>query len=140
MALLADFYISTDKDALAYDENQSLVPPSDKAEYKGFTPLGLSTLWAILNGRDWDVKLMDEFACLMVKDGGAQLIHRAPEAFLMLLASADPETLKRSADAWARTDELDCDPSETEPIVLDLVRLAQRAKATNKNLYLWNCI
>ena len=52
MGLLADLYISTDNEAPLYDATQSL-PDSDRIESKSFTTLELSTLWAILQGREY---------------------------------------------------------------------------------------
>ena len=139
MGLIADFYIATEADAPSYDASQSL-PAVDRAEYTGITPLELSTLLAICQGRDWDVDMMDEFECVLERNGGERLIHRIPAALTSVLAAADQAVLRAATAAWAKTDELDCSPADVQPIVDDLVRLSRRAIETGKSLYLWNCL
>ena len=139
MSVLADLYVSTDTDAPSYDTTQSL-PDSDRAQGKSLTPLELSTLWAILQGREWDVSMMNDFQCILNEDEGERLIHRIPATVVSQLTQCDPEGLKRAASRWAQTDELACDPSDIEPLLETLIRLAHRAQETGKNLYLlWNC-
>jgi hypothetical protein len=139
MGLLADFYVSTDDDAVSYDDSPSL-PDSDRAQHTGITHLELSTLWAILQEREWDVTTMDEFRCLLERDGGERLIHRFPAALVAQLATSDAGTLRLAAAAWAQTEELSCDPSDIQPVVDDLMRLARRAQETGKSLFVWNCV
>src|SRR6185503_18948804 len=125
MALLADFYVSTDANALTYDLEQT-VPDIDRAQHTSITPLELSTLLAIMQGQEWDVDMMDEFTCLIERDGGERLIHRLPAALVSQLASVDQIELQRTIAAWAQTEELECKPSEIQPVVEDLVRLSRR--------------
>ncbi|PXA16845.1 hypothetical protein DD876_13270, partial [Staphylococcus pseudintermedius] len=63
MSLLAEIYVSTDVEAVTYDTTPEGFP--ERAEHKGFTPLELSTLWAIMRGMEWDGDMMDEFVCLL---------------------------------------------------------------------------
>jgi len=54
MGLLAELYIaSDDQQALKYDASPDIFP--DRRQYRGFTALELSTLWAIMQGTAWDV-------------------------------------------------------------------------------------
>ncbi len=41
---------------------------------------------------------------------------------------------------WAQTEELMCDPAEIEPVVAELVRLAQIAASSTKGLSLWGSL
>jgi hypothetical protein len=139
VALLADFYLSTDSEALEYDSSQS-VSDLDRERFSSITPLEISTLGAILQGVEWDVDMMDAFECLLVRDGGERLIHRLPAGLVSELASADEQTLNDAAEKWARTDELECDPSDVQPILDGLFRLSRRSHETNRNVCLWNCV
>jgi len=100
----------------------------------------MTTLWAILQGIEWDVNRLDSFECLLVRDAGERLIHRLPEALVSRLATAGEETVTDAVEKWAGIDELACDPSEIQPVLDALVRLSRRSQETKRNLYLWNCL
>ncbi len=67
MSTLAEIYVSRDSEALTYDTSPDQF--TDRAQYKGFTPLELSILWSIMRGEEWDMALMDKFPCLLQQDG-----------------------------------------------------------------------
>ncbi len=138
MSLLADFFLSSDIDAVKYDTAPSEF--QDRVQHKGLTPLELSTLWCIMRGIEWDVDSMDAFVCLLEVDGGERLIHRVPSEMVSDLTSQTPEQLTRITQEWAASEELDCKPFEIRPVVDDLVRLARLAGETGRSLYLWNCV
>ena len=138
MGILADVYLSTAADAVKYDAAPKLFP--DRLQYKSFTPLEFSTLWAFMRGVEWDVGMMNEFPCLLVKDGGERLIHGLPTAMVQSLSSLTPNQIAVLATKWAATDELACQPSDIQPFLTELVRLAQMASATGRSIYLWNCV
>ena len=89
MANLADIYISRDDEAVRYDTAPDQF--AERAQYKNFTPLELSTLWAIMRDTEWDVSSMDEFPCLLQEDDGERLIHGFPAAMLSDLSKLTPE-------------------------------------------------
>ncbi len=140
MGLLSDFYIATEADALSYDTKPTAIPDSDKASHKGITTLELSTLWAIVQKREWNVDMLDAFKLILDKDNGERSIYHIPVAFISLLMSLDTDTLLRSIVEWAQTEEIECDPSEMYPVVEDIIRLGRKAQDTGKNLYLWLCV
>ncbi len=45
-----------------------------------------------------------------------------------------------AAGILAQTEELMCDPAEIEPVVTELVRLAQIAASSTKGLFLWGSL
>ena len=89
MANLADIYISRDDEAVRYDTAPDQF--AERAQYKNFTPLELSALWAIMRDTEWDVSSRDEFPCLLQEDDGERLIHGFPAAMLSDLSKLTPE-------------------------------------------------
>jgi len=53
MGVLAEYYLSTDEEAVSYDAEPD-VPESERAQYKGIITLELSRLWSVLLGREWE--------------------------------------------------------------------------------------
>jgi hypothetical protein len=139
MGLLADFYIAAKEDAAAYDEDQSCAE-DDRVQTKRITPLELSTLAAILEGKQWDIDMMDQFEQVLVVDGGERVIHQVPPALVERLAALSPEDVARAAERWSATEELSCAPEDVRPVIEDLARLAVRTRATSRQLFLWNCV
>jgi hypothetical protein len=139
MSVLADFYIADKQSAAAYDDAQECAE-DDRVQSKRITPIELSMLAAILEQREWDVDMMDQFAQVLIVDGGERLIHEVSPALVDRLASLRPDEAQRAAEAWARTEEIACAPDEIRPLLDDLMGLAARARATNRQLFLWNCV
>ena len=138
MGVLSDIYISRDDEAVEYDTAADKF--SERAQYKGMTPLELSTLWAILRGVEYDFDSIDEFPCLFEKDGGERLIHGFPKAMLTALGQLTPDRIPAVTAKWAATEELSCPPADIRPVVEEMVRLARLAAASGRHLYLWNCV
>ncbi|HEV2296738.1 MAG TPA: hypothetical protein VGR35_23050 [Tepidisphaeraceae bacterium] len=139
MAVLTDIYISTPADALTYDRDPRRFDGATLSA-KGVTDLELSTLWCVCTGREWDVKLLDEFKHLMEEDGGERIIAELPNELVSHLANTDEQRLREVASAWAATEEISTQPANIEPYLRDLVALAKRASADSQRLYLWMCV
>ena len=139
MGVLADIYISADKEAAAYDGNPNW-PESDRLQYKRITTLELSTLWAIMRHVEWEASLTNEFACLLEKDGGERLIHRLPAAMVTELAKLAPEQVGTVAPTWAATEEMQWPAESARDAIEEMTRLARRAVESGRSLYLWNCV
>ncbi len=140
MSLLAELYLARgDQEAVKYDTESDTF--TDREQYSSFTALELSTLWAKMRGIDWDASLLDEFCpTILVENDGDRTIHRIPTAMTTELAGLTPDQISVAAAQWATTDELACEPSDVQPIIEGLVRLAKNASQTGRNLYLWNCV
>lgn len=138
MGVLADIYVSRDDEAIRYDSAPDEF--TERAQYKNFTPLELSTLWAIMRDIEWDVASMDEFPCLLQQDGGERLIHRLPATMIADLSRLAPDQIAVVTPKWAATEELGWPLGEARPIVEDLVRLARLASNSGRSVYLWNCV
>lgn len=139
MGILAELYVANDdQQALKYDATPDIF--SHRRQYGRFTALELSTLWAIMQGTEWDLVLMDAFPALLVVDGGERLVHRLPEPMIEALAKMTKEEILTSSEKWASSAELRCKPSDVQPIIEGLVQLSREASAAGKAVYLWNCV
>src|SRR5579859_7490696 len=136
MGILSDIYISREGEAVKYDSAPDAF--ADRAQFRAMTPLEYSTLWTIMRGIESDVSAMDEFKLLLQVDGGERLVHSFPTAMIRALDQLTPEQIRDISTKWAATDELDCAPSDVQPVVEAAVRLARLATASGRGLYLWN--
>jgi hypothetical protein len=138
MGVLADIYISRNDEARGYDKTPDRF--ANRAQYKGFTPLELSTLWSLMRGTEWDIALMEEFPCLLQVDGGERLIHGLPATMISDLSRLTPEQIATLSPKWAGTEELCWSPDDAREVIESLVRLARDATESGRGLYLWNCV
>jgi hypothetical protein len=139
MSILADIYVASEANASEYDGDPARFK-AESASWKRFTILELSMLWALLQGREWDVDLLDSFTNVLMRDGGERMIARLPDEFLYDVMAADEEKAAEAVRQWAATEELDCEPAQLKPFFNDLRRLADTAVCSGRGLYLWNCV
>lgn len=118
------------------DPSQS--PREDGANYLGVTPLGLSTLWAIMERAEWDVKMMRLFPIVTAVSVGDQIVHEIPPDIVQRLAGMNPAEITRVAHAWTATVEMSLRGDETGAIVTELSRMAACALATQRGFFLAN--
>jgi hypothetical protein len=139
MGVLAEIYVSRDdQEAVTYDTTPDAF--AKRRQYRNFTAVHLSTLWAIMQGVGWHVGLLDEFPELLGLDDGERLVHRLPKAMVEGLSRMTPEAITVSSTKWAATDEFRCQPSDVQPIIEGLVQLSTEASASGSGVYLWNCV
>jgi hypothetical protein len=139
MSVLTDLYLAEPKHAKDYDVGQKC-PEVDRAQYKGITTLELSTLWAIIQKKEWDVAMMDEFPQIMIVDGGQRLIFEIPHSAMECFALLPDSGIGGAADAWSKTDELGCEADDIRPVIEEIVRLSKSGRETKRSLYLWICV
>jgi hypothetical protein len=139
MSVLADFYLAAKDAAAAYDEMQQCAE-DDRVQSNRITPFELSMLMAILERKAWHVDLMDQFEQILIVDGGERLIHQVAPALVERLACLSTEGVSDAAVAWSAKEAIACAPDEIQPLVEDLARLAVRAQATGRQMFLWNCV
>ncbi len=146
MGLLSDFFVANEGEAARYadrmsedDQGKVIALQLRPAEYKGFTDVEVGTLWAILEGKEWDADLHE-----LESDGGGDegdsWLFRFPDRLVLLLAHVEHSALDAALPRWADTEELQVDVEELRPVVLDLQRLAKQAIAEQKSLYLWGSL
>jgi hypothetical protein len=139
MSVQADIFVShTDEEAIRYASKPDAF--RDREQYSSFTELELSTLWAKIRDVEWNVDSLDEFHTVLIEDGGEGTIKRLPRDMTVGLARLTPEQISIAATKWAATDEMACNAADVQPIIEGLVRLAQAASETNRNIYFWNCV
>ena len=110
----------------------------DSATFSGITPLELSTLWAVVERVDWDVKMMRLFPIVVAFNVGERIVHEIPSAIIQRFATLSMEEMARAAQGWAATLEMTSRGDEVSSIVVEIVRLATRSRATNRRLFLAN--
>lgn len=138
MSVLSDIYVSRDSEAVKYDTAPDTF--TERAQFKGMTPLELSMLWAIMRGADWDVAMMEDFGCLIEIDGGERLVHSFPGAMVTSLGQLTGDQIRDFSAKWAATDELACLSSDIQPVVEEMSRLARLAASSGRGLFIWNCV
>src|SRR5437667_4135558 len=109
MSIRADIYVSHDDEAVRYDSTPEQFV--DRPEYKGFTLLELSILWSLMRGTERDEASLDDFQCLLERDGGERLIHRIP-AEMVEPSKLSPDQIAVLSPKWAGIEELAWQPEE----------------------------
>ncbi|WP_295479490.1 hypothetical protein [uncultured Pseudomonas sp.] len=146
MGVLADFFVASEADALRYaariekldggEEIEALLKP---VQYKSFTDLEISTLWAILEEQEWDdERHMPED--IFLGDDGESWLYRFPNELTEVLAHANEVAVSKASVLWSATEELSCEPEDLVPVLNDLQSLAKQAMESGKSLYLWGCL
>ena len=103
MAILTDIFVSTQSDAQRY---QSLQPkrsggPFELVQFKGLTNLEFGTLWAIINGEEFD---FDKHALESLAPQENTWLFRFPPAFVQKLSALTPAaSMEEVSPAWAET-------------------------------------
>jgi hypothetical protein len=140
MGLLTDIFVATSEDALKYESLAAGELPPGRFEvvnFKGLTNLEFGTLWAILSGESFD---LDRHALDALTPAGESWLFGFPSALVELLAGLGASDTTSAAAAWAATEELQWDPSETEEVLVELMRLARRSRSASKGLYFWGSL
>jgi hypothetical protein len=144
VGLLADVFVSSREDAFLYED----CPESDKepqggrfvrVEYTGLTTLEFGTLWAIIEGAEWEVERHMLRNLAHTEEGGTWL-EEFPQELVRLLAALDTQLILPISTAWGETEELNCPGEELAPIVTELKHLAGLALNREKGMFLWGSL
>jgi hypothetical protein len=136
MAILTDIFVSSPNEAAKYDGiNHGAV--IELVQFKGLTNLEFGTLWAIIEGKEFD---FDQHALESLTPAEETWLLRFPISFVQELVALTPPRIREIAESWANTDELQWESSEAEEVVVELVRLAKFASATSQGLFLWGSV
>jgi hypothetical protein len=137
MSMPAIFFTSTEVVAKTVHLNHAL-PREDVAELSSIDTLKMSTLWAILDEAEWDVKLMDAFEEIYALE--EEWLHRIPDALTKKIALLDDAKLDRVSKAWAATDEMLCEPSEAAELFRIIAAVAARSIHTHRGFFLYTSL
>lgn len=135
MSVIADFIIGTEPEALEYSRSQTGIAASDLLEAKGITCVELTTLLAILNGKEWQEELLDLFPPVGGESSGLTLVA---DALSSRLTDFDYD-LDQVATDWAATEEMQWESEDARSLIDELAQHAVRARSVGKPIYLWNC-
>ncbi len=139
MALLSEFYLSSPEAAVQYDASRDAFSGT-RHKFERITDVELSILWSILRDEEWDSDLLDHFEMVFEAGGGDRLIIQLPAEFLDTVAELPEDLVPEAAEVWADTEELQCEPSDVQPVIEALAALGRAAKAGNEKVYLWICV
>jgi hypothetical protein len=98
----------------------------------------MSTLWAIIDEKTWDVDSMDRFETVYATE--EEWMHRIPDELTKKLALLDDSKLTRVSKEWAATDEMMCEPAEAEEVFRSIAKIAARSILTHRNFYLYTSL
>ena len=144
MGIIADFFIATPADALAYEASLSnraaSIEKYQPAEYRNLTGLEFGILWAMLEEEQWSI---DKHSLVQVHfgDDGETWLMLFPEPLVSVLAAIDDSQLPDIAKRWSEIEELSFwTPKDTLDVLKDVRGLALRSQETGTGLYLWGSL
>jgi hypothetical protein len=142
MGILADFFVATLKDALAYSHLGGDLPPGRYELLRSgrITSIELGTLWAIMEGVEWNSAnhSLTEFDQI---DSSESWLSELPSPLVELLASLDDPEIEQLAAEWCETDEMVGPmPEAMFDFIGELRHLARISQSTGNGLYLWNAL
>lgn len=137
MSMPTLFFTAAGDDARSVRLNHAL-PPEDVEELGDIDSLKMSILWALIDGRDWDVDMPDQFA--EVYSASDECLHRLPHELVHRLLKLDPVGTDAAAAAWAETEEMACEPAEARAVIEAAIRIASRAESTKRGMFLYSCL
>jgi hypothetical protein len=137
MSLPSIFFTATEAVAKDTHLNNDL-PHDDVEELGGIDTLKMSTLWAIIDEKTWDVDSMDRFETVYATE--EEWMHRIPDELTKKLALLDDSKLTRVSKEWAATDEMMCEPAEAEEVFRSIAKIAARSILTHRNFYLYTSL
>lgn len=140
MGLLSDFFIADATPIPDYDGGES-ISDTDKCQFKNLSPLQAAQFLAVLRGQEYDVEMIREFE-LVTSEDADDWTMTVPDDMVTILANIESARIADVASQFAEAtrEELGWSTEDFVPIVSALSALAKRAIATNKRMYLWNCL
>ncbi len=143
MGILADFFVATHADALLYEQLLGDLPAEryEVVNSGRLTALEIGSLWAILDGVEWDFKQHELINHTPPDESAESWLSEFPAPLTAKLASIDDAAATKCAEAWSETEELEgADSDDLSDFVGELRGLAQHAQASGNALYLWNSL
>jgi hypothetical protein len=140
MAILTDIFVCAPEDATKYEsllKTGKLSNLFEVVQFKGLTNLEFGTLWAIIEGKQFD---FDKHGLASLSPQAETWLFRFPPKLVQALAALSSPAVETIAESWAKTEELHWDPPEAREVVEELVRLANLALSASKGLYFWGSL
>jgi len=135
MSIVTELFIAPDSAATTYGHRSA--GQFTGAQLGGLTNLEFETLWAILEGTPWDV---NKHSLSEVASTESSWTFQFPQDYMDRLSRLDAKAIAPAAAAWSRTDELAGTRADLEPVIRQLVGLAQTAAEQGQGLFLWTAL
>ncbi len=139
--MITDFFTATQAEVQSLDIAKG---PSQCLRAKRTDPVKLVQLQCCIDGVPFEQRLplLDQ---MLVRDGGEDgpWIYRLPEVLQGRLAAASAADVERFGRAWAATDEWKRDggtPDLIVPFLAEIARLAAKAAAQQRAVFVWMCL
>jgi hypothetical protein len=132
MSVMTELFVSTEESAVTYESRRAT--SFERVQIGGLTSLEFETLWAILEGEEWDP---DKHLLTEITSTESSWVHQFPGRYLELLENLSDSTKRPVVAAWAATEELSAPPAEVAPVIDTLVALARSAIKKGQGLFVW---
>lgn len=136
MSILADIFVATPEQALAYDgteKNDNI----ERIELTDVTELELAILWSVVEEIEFD---FDEHELEFIDNTDDISLYRFPDSLIFLLSRLTKDDIEKFAAIWADTEEMQWSPEQAQEALTSLVNLAQKALDQAKSIYLWSSL
>ena len=128
-------FVANDADAENFDGDNV----EDCFTTDTFASITLAELWAFMQDRNYDMDLHEEFVELVNEDDGEFIVARFPSDFVSRLATINGAQQDALVERWSKTDENERLPESMVRQMFDeMVNMAKKAKASNRNVYICN--
>ncbi len=131
MAILTDVFVATKKEALIYDARS---PNYEKLELTGLTDIEFSTLWALIQEKEFD---FNKHELGELDSDRSVLMFSFPKKFITDLAGLGETRISSVAAQWVESDEMQWSMAQAREVLTRLVDLAKTAQAESKGIFLW---
>jgi hypothetical protein len=138
MSIIAEFFVSTSEAASSFDA--AAWPKTDMYQSGGLIPMHLELLWAILEGREWDVEMGDAFTPVGPQNTDSSWLVRFPDALVLAFEQASLAQLDQARIEWANTEEMMADPNDLVEVMAALQGLARNARSTGRSIFLYGSL
>ncbi|MDR3692152.1 MAG: hypothetical protein P4L46_22415 [Fimbriimonas sp.] len=138
VGILSEFFVSDPGRAATYD--LEAWTEDDIFLCGDLLPMHMELLWAVLQGREWEPEMADEFEPVAGRNEEDSWLVRFPDGLTAALAEFDDDRLNRARVDWAHTEEIAVDPAELAHVISGLQRLSKHARTTGKSVYIWGSL
>lgn len=140
MGILADIFVATEDEALAYESaiGTEDIEQYERAEFKGLTDLEFGILWAILEKEEWSAEkhLLEE-----IDFNDESMLVQFSDELIALINAIDEQNIEVILDEWLEVEELsDWQREDLRLVLNDLIRLSKSTVSTKRGLYMWSSL
>jgi hypothetical protein len=131
VSILAAVFIATKKEALIYNAQS---PNYERLELPGLTDIELSTLWALIQEKEFD---FDKHELGELDTDAGALMFSFPKRFIADLAGLGEARISSVTTQWAESEEMQWPTVQAQEVLIALISLAKTALAQSKGMFLW---